>query len=62
MLRVAGHIQKDLRASKFAQKWEDSYVIREAHNSDYFIISWPNFKDLTPTTQALLPLANLNIT
>lgn len=46
VLQATGHDQKGLRASKFDHKWEKSYLIREAHDSGYFLISQPDSDDL----------------
>lgn len=39
VLKATGHIQKGSSASKFSPKWEGPYIIREAYNSGYFLIS-----------------------
>lgn len=42
VLKAAGHIQKGTNASKFSPKWEGPYVVREAYDSGYFLISRPD--------------------
>lgn len=42
VLKAAGHIQKGTNVSKFSPKWEGPYVVREAYDSGYFLISRPD--------------------
>lgn len=42
VLKVAGHVQKGSNASKFAPKFEGPYIIHEAYDIGYFLISQSN--------------------
>lgn len=46
VLKTARHIQKGLSVSKFAPQWKGPYVIMEAFNSGYFLISRPDSKHI----------------
>ena len=40
ILRTAEHVRRNLPGpSKFAQKWEGPYIIREAHDSGYYYLT-----------------------
>lgn len=45
VLKVAGHSKKGLE-SKFVLKWEETYVILEAFDSGYYLISCPDSENL----------------
>lgn len=46
VVKAAGHVEKGLKASKFASNREGLYIVCEAYDNDYFLISRPNFDDL----------------
>ena len=40
VLRIAKHVRKNLSGpSKFFPKWEEPYIIREAHDSGYYYLT-----------------------
>ena len=40
VLRMAEHVRRNLSgSSKFAQKWEGPYIIRTAHESEYYYLT-----------------------
>lgn len=44
-MKAAREIQNGLSASKFAAKWVGTYIILEAFDSDYYLISRPNLEN-----------------
>lgn len=56
ILQVAWHVQKGLVASKFTPKLEGSYIVHEAYDSGYYLISQLNSK----VTYHLLEGSGLN--
>ena len=48
VLRATEHIRKNIpRPSKFAQKWEGPYIVREAYDSGYYYIAKEDETSLT---------------
>ena len=40
VLRAVEHVRKNVpRPSKFAPKWEGPYIIKEAHDSEYYYLT-----------------------
>ena len=50
VLRTAKHVRRNLLGpSKFAPKWEEPYIIREAHDSGYYYLTKEDGTILTKT-------------
>lgn len=45
VLKATKHVQKGLTTSNLAPKWEGHYILREAYDSGYYLISRPNSED-----------------